>query len=135
MAINIKGIIEKAFEQAFSRALEQTLQAKAEDLFKSAFANGSPLAKKLETKIEEGFQRFVEEGIKWEKKKPGFKKWRVVQVHSTQITRPANPPRPSVSRSNSFNLGTSSAAMPRATRRSTFAKGGPMPGNRRRRAT
>ncbi len=65
MAINIEGIIEKAFEQAFSRALEQTLQAKAEDLFKSAFANGSPLAKKFETKIDEGFQGFVDEGIKW----------------------------------------------------------------------
>ena len=42
-------------------------------VFKAAFANGSPLAKKLETKIEEGFQRFVEEGIKWEKRKPDFK--------------------------------------------------------------
>src|SRR5207248_8612069 len=74
MPINIEEIIENAFEHAFSRALEQTLQAKAEQLFKQAFANGSPLAKKLEAKMEEGFQRFVEDGIRWEKKKAGFKK-------------------------------------------------------------
>jgi len=30
---NIEEIIEKAFEQGFSRALEQTLQTKAEQLF------------------------------------------------------------------------------------------------------
>ena len=66
--------IEKAFEQAFSRVMEQTLQVKAEQLFKAAFANGSPLAKNLETKFEEGFHRFIEEGVKWEKRKPGFKK-------------------------------------------------------------
>ena len=74
MPINIEEISERAFEQAFSRAFEQTLQAKAEQLFKGAFANGSPLSKKLEAKIEEGFQLFVEEGIKWERKKAGFKK-------------------------------------------------------------
>jgi len=72
--ISIEEIIERAFEQAFSKAFEQTLQAKAEQLFKGAFANGSPLSKKLEAKIEEGFQHFVEEGIKWERKKAGFKK-------------------------------------------------------------
>jgi hypothetical protein len=43
-------------------------------LFKGAFANGSPLAKKLEAKIEEGFDRFIEEGIKSEPRKPDFKK-------------------------------------------------------------
>ncbi len=74
MPINIEEIIERAFEQAFSKALEQTLQNKAEELFKVAFANGSPLAKKLETKVEEGFEHFVEEGIRWDKKKAGFKK-------------------------------------------------------------
>jgi hypothetical protein len=74
MPINIEEIIEKAFEPAFCKALEQTLQAKAEELFKGAFANGSPLAKKLEAKIEEGFQRFIEDGIKREKTEPGFKK-------------------------------------------------------------
>jgi hypothetical protein len=58
--INIEEIIERAFEQAFSKALEQSLQNKTEELFKTAFANGSPLAKKLEAKIEEGFQRFGE---------------------------------------------------------------------------
>jgi len=72
--IKIEQIIEKAFEQAFSKALEQSLLNKAEVLFKNAFANGSPLAKKLETKMEEGFQRFIEEGIRWEKKRVGFKK-------------------------------------------------------------
>ena len=76
MPINIDDIIEQAFEQAFSRALEQTLQTKAEELFKKAFADGSPLAKQLEAKIEQGFQRFIEEGIRWEKRKAGFKKQR-----------------------------------------------------------
>jgi hypothetical protein len=63
MPINIEGIIERALEEAFSKAMEQTLQAKAEQFFKTAFANGSHLAKKLEAKIEEGFQRFIEEGV------------------------------------------------------------------------
>ena len=67
-------IVEKTFEQAFSKALEQALKSKAEQLFKHAFENGSPLSKKLEAKIDEGFQRFVDEGIRWEKRKPGFKK-------------------------------------------------------------
>jgi hypothetical protein len=64
MAINIERIIENALEQAFSRALDQTIQNKAEVL--KAFENGSPLAKKLEEKIEQGFQRFripVEEEV------------------------------------------------------------------------
>ncbi|GEM_PF-3367148 len=60
------------FEQAFSKALEQTLQTKAEHLFKHAFENGSELSKKLEEKIDAGFRRFVEEGIRWEKRKPGL---------------------------------------------------------------
>ena len=74
MPLNIEEIIERAFEQAFSKALDQTLQAKAEDLFKKAFADGSALSKNLEEKIEAGFQRFVDEGIRWEKKNPGLKK-------------------------------------------------------------
>lgn len=74
MAINIEQIIENAFEQAFTRALEGTLQNKAETLFKKAFEDGSPLAKKLEAKIEQGFEHFIDEGIQWEKKKPGFRK-------------------------------------------------------------
>jgi hypothetical protein len=74
MAINIEDIVEKAFEQAFSRALDQVLQNKAEVLFKKAFENGSDLSKRLDSKIEEGFQRFVDHGIQWDKKKPGFKR-------------------------------------------------------------
>jgi hypothetical protein len=74
MPINAEEIVERAFEQAFAKALEQILQNKAEMLFQKAFSNGSPLAKKLEAKIEEGFDRFIDEGIRWEKKKPGFKK-------------------------------------------------------------
>ena len=72
--INLEEVLERAFEQAFLRALEQTVQTKAEDLFKRALSPGSPLAKKLEDKIEEGFQHFLEEGIRWDKKKAGFKK-------------------------------------------------------------
>jgi hypothetical protein len=74
MPLNSEEVIERAFEQAFSRAIEQTIEAKAEQLCKKAFANGSPLAKRLEAKIEEGFQRFIEEGVQWEKWKAGFKK-------------------------------------------------------------
>jgi hypothetical protein len=72
--IKIEEIIENAFEQASSRALEQTVQSKAEMLFKKAFEDGSPLSMKLAEKIEQGFQRFVDEGIPWDKKKPGFRK-------------------------------------------------------------
>jgi hypothetical protein len=68
MPLTIEGIIERAFEPAFSKALDQTLQNKAEALFKRAFKNGSPLAKKLEEKIGQGFQKFIEEGIRWEKR-------------------------------------------------------------------
>jgi len=38
--------------------LDQTLQSKAEVLFKKAFEDGSVLSKKLEEKIEQGFQQF-----------------------------------------------------------------------------
>jgi hypothetical protein len=72
MPINIELIIEKAFEEAFSRALDRVVQSKAEVLFTKALEDGSPLAKKLEEKIEQGFNRFTEEGIQWERKKPGF---------------------------------------------------------------
>jgi hypothetical protein len=74
VTVSIEEVIEKAFGQAFCKALDQILQAKAEAIFKKALADGSPLARKLEEKVEQGFQRFVEEGIRWEKKKAGFKK-------------------------------------------------------------
>lgn len=74
MTIDIEEVLQRAFEQAFLRALDQTVQAKAEALFKKFLAPGSPLSKKLEEKIEQGFQHFLEEGIRWEKKKPGFRK-------------------------------------------------------------
>ncbi len=74
MTINIEEVLERAFEQAFLRALEQTVQVKAEELFTRALSAGSPLSKKLEDKIEQGFERFLADGIRWEKKKPRFKK-------------------------------------------------------------
>jgi hypothetical protein len=74
MTINIEGVLERAFEQAFLRALDQTVQAKAEELFKKALSAGSPLSKKREEKIEQRFLHFLEEGIRWDKKKAGFKK-------------------------------------------------------------
>ena len=74
MTIDIEDVLERAFEQAFLRALDQTVQAKAEELFNKFLAPGSPLAQKLEEKMEQGFQQFLEKGIRWEKKKPGFKK-------------------------------------------------------------
>jgi mRNA-degrading endonuclease RelE of RelBE toxin-antitoxin system len=82
MPINVEDIVERAFEQAFAKALEQILQAKAEAIFQKAFSNGSPLSQKLESKIEEGFQRFIEDGIRWDKKKHLYRirvgKYRVV---------------------------------------------------------
>jgi hypothetical protein len=74
MTVKIDDVLEHAFEQAFLRALDQTVQTKAEELFRKALSAESPLSKKLEEKIEQGFQHFLEEGIRWEKKKPGFKK-------------------------------------------------------------
>ena len=74
MPIKIDDVMEKAFEKAFSHALEHVLHSKAEQLFKVAFTNDSPLSRKLEAKIEAGFQHFLEEGIKWEKGKAGFRK-------------------------------------------------------------
>jgi hypothetical protein len=74
MTINIEAALEKAFEQAFTRALEQTVQTKAEELFRKALTEGSPLSRKLQAKIEQGFECFLDEGIRWEKKKAGFKK-------------------------------------------------------------
>ncbi len=74
MAINIEEVLERAFEQAFLKALEQTVQVKAEELFRQALSPGSPVAQKLQEKMEQGFQHFLEDGIRWDKKKPGFKK-------------------------------------------------------------
>jgi hypothetical protein len=74
MTLNIEEVLERAFEQAFQRALEQTVQTKAEELFTRALSSGSPFAQKLEEKIEQGFERFLADGIRWEKKKAGFKK-------------------------------------------------------------
>ena len=48
--------------EIFAGVLEQTIQPKMEQLFKEAFAKGSPLAKKLEARIEEGFRRFIKRG-------------------------------------------------------------------------
>ncbi|HYV36030.1 MAG TPA: hypothetical protein VE988_10030 [Gemmataceae bacterium] len=63
MPANIEGVIEKAFEQAFLKALDQTIQTKAEALFKRVFEDGGAFSKKLEEKIELGFKRFAEVGI------------------------------------------------------------------------
>jgi hypothetical protein len=67
-------VIERAFEQAFLKALEQILQDKAQAILAKAVGNGSPFAKRLEDKMEEVMSRFLHEGSRWEKKKPGFKK-------------------------------------------------------------
>ncbi len=74
MPIDIEDVIERALEQAFAKALDQVVQSKAEALFHKAFANGSPLSKRLQEKIEAGFERFFDENVRWEKRKPGFKK-------------------------------------------------------------
>ena len=72
--LDIEDIVEKAFEEAFAKASDRVLQNKAEELFRRMFENGSPMAKKLEDKIEQGFERFLEHGICWEKKRAGFRK-------------------------------------------------------------
>jgi hypothetical protein len=74
MTIDIEEALERAFQQAFLRALDQTVQTKAEEIFRKALTEGSPLSQKLEERIEKGFQRFLDEGIRWDKKKAGFKK-------------------------------------------------------------
>jgi hypothetical protein len=73
MTIHIGGCIDRALQNAFAKALERVVETKAEAFFEKAFANGSPFSQKLEEKITEGFQRFFEKRIRWEKKKPGFK--------------------------------------------------------------
>jgi hypothetical protein len=73
MPVNIEEIIEQALENAFAKAIEHVVQEKAEMLFLKAFENGSPFSARLQQKIEEGFDRFFQKGIRWEKKKPGFK--------------------------------------------------------------
>ena len=73
MPVNIEEIVERALEQAFSKALDQAIQKTAEALFKKVFKkNGSVFGRRLEKKIGRGFERFVEEGIQWEKKRTGF---------------------------------------------------------------
>ena len=74
MTINIEEVLERAVEQAFLKALEQTVQVKAEESFCKALSGSSPLAERPQEKIDEGLQRFLEDGIRWDKKKPGFKK-------------------------------------------------------------
>lgn len=74
MRIDLEDVLERAFEQAYLKAVEQTVQAKAEELFRNALSPRSPVAQKLQEKIEQGFQHFLEDGIRWDKKKPGFKK-------------------------------------------------------------
>jgi hypothetical protein len=72
MTINIEELSERALEQAFTRARDQAIQSRAEAVFRKALEEGSPLSKGLVEKIEQGLQRFMEEGIRWEKK-AGFK--------------------------------------------------------------
>lgn len=74
MPVDIEEVIEKAFEQAFSKALDQVVQKKAEEIFAKALQDGTNLSRKLQDKIEEGFQEFVNHRIRWDRKKPGFKK-------------------------------------------------------------
>ena len=73
MAVNIEEVSRSAMEEAFARALTQLVHDQAEIAFQKAFANGSPLAKQLQEKIQAGFERFFKEDVEWEKKKAGFK--------------------------------------------------------------
>ena len=56
----IEKMIERALEPDFARALERVIRAKTEAQVEKALQEGSPLAKKLEQKIEQEFGRFVE---------------------------------------------------------------------------
>ncbi len=69
MPINIEEIVERAFEHAFAKSLEQILQAKAEALFAKAISNGSPLSKKLEEKVEQGFDDLSKKAFVGKRKK------------------------------------------------------------------
>jgi hypothetical protein len=63
MVISIEGVLERAIERAFLKALEQTVQVKAEELFRKALSPGSPVALKLQEKMEQGFRHFLDGGI------------------------------------------------------------------------
>jgi hypothetical protein len=54
--------------------LEQTVQTNVEELVRKALTQDSPLFQRFQQKMEQGVQHFLDEGIRWEKKKPGFKK-------------------------------------------------------------
>ena len=74
--VALAGSPEPAATEAERLRQARALAARfsAEEVFKKMLAAGSPLSKKLEEKIEQGFERFLEEGSRWEKKKAGFKK-------------------------------------------------------------
>ncbi len=67
-------MLERTFERAYLKVLEQTVQIKAEELFRQALSPGSPVAQKPQEKMEQGFQRFLKDRIRWDRKKAGFKK-------------------------------------------------------------
>lgn len=69
-----EGVLNRAFERGFRRALGRIVQAKAEELFRTALTARSPLAQMLEEKNKQGCQRFLDDGIRWENNKPGFNK-------------------------------------------------------------
>ncbi len=59
MTIDIEEVLERAFEQAFRRALVPIVQAKMEELFTKSISTGSALAERLEATIEQGFQHLL----------------------------------------------------------------------------
>jgi hypothetical protein len=64
MLISIEDVLERAIEQAFTKALEKTVQAKAEELFRKALLQGPLLSLKLQEKMDNGFQPFLDARIK-----------------------------------------------------------------------
>lgn len=74
MTIDIDEVFQRAYKQAFLRALEQMFNIKAEELCERALSEGSPLSQRIEDAIERALQHFLDEGICWERKKRCFKK-------------------------------------------------------------
>jgi hypothetical protein len=70
MTINIEEVLERALEQAFLRALDQTVQAKAEEVFKRMLSAGSPLSQKLEEISSKGSSAFSKKASAGKRRKP-----------------------------------------------------------------
>jgi hypothetical protein len=57
--MKIERIVENALRQELAKALQPIVHAKVEVLFQKAISPSSPIGKKLEAKLEKGFDLFI----------------------------------------------------------------------------